>query len=479
LPSPTSVSRDVQLFQSIKDKSEAICFLENRCHSQEQIDSFGRLLCNVNNAYLCFKNPMHNQPCVLKDIHQLPPIARCIAKKRPDIFQPHFTDLVAPLTCTKEAQNRLRKDAKFQSFEEGEISEQAEKLKRQATFPTNSASCARKSKKLPRGQKRDVNDDAVASENDLLSVIDFAVRPKRKKSVRDIEAKSRSEAQPSGKKIVTRSQSRDNSEVNSDSSTNYIKRNLCRLCGKNCSFSAYNLFTPASKKKDIVDKILFTCDVVVSREDPVSVRICQQCLDFVLKMVDYVKRCQSTQARLWEHVLTSDKRPTISLQQQEMQEQQLQEQLQILQVQQQQQRNELQQEQLQQEVEQQEKQKQQQKQLQQQQQWRQQWQQQQHQQQQQMQQQQLQHQQQQLRLLKQMEQQQQEEFLVLEKVPLNKKTHIGSTESCVDQSKEYLLVASSSRVPANTFTQQYGEPGPKFNKKLKRTRMKGSAKKTS
>merc|ERR1712013_763795 len=90
LPTSTCISGDVQLFPSQHDAAESMQLLANFSHSSEQIDSFERLLTNVNNAYLDFKNPTHNRPSVINDIPQLPPIIHHVTQKRPDIFQPQF-----------------------------------------------------------------------------------------------------------------------------------------------------------------------------------------------------------------------------------------------------------------------------------------------------------------------------------------------------------------------------------------------------
>ena len=52
LPSSTCASRDVELFQSQQDATEAIHLLAHPTHSHEQIEGFEKLLGSVNNAYL-------------------------------------------------------------------------------------------------------------------------------------------------------------------------------------------------------------------------------------------------------------------------------------------------------------------------------------------------------------------------------------------------------------------------------------------
>ena len=85
--------------------------------------------------------------------------------------------------------------------------------------------------------------------------------------------------------------------------TSKVLPNECRLCLRNLlQCDAYNVFSPKSQEKKLAQKIIRTCGVDMNSSDPISVRICRPCYNFVFKMNEYRDKAQAAQIQLWSNV---------------------------------------------------------------------------------------------------------------------------------------------------------------------------------
>ena len=79
-------------------------------------------------------------------------------------------------------------------------------------------------------------------------------------------------------------------------------QNLCRLCSQKIEVDHTNsvkLFHKPSLDRDLPGKILRTCGVIVSQDDPLPHTICRKCDRFVNKMAKFREECNANQTKWW------------------------------------------------------------------------------------------------------------------------------------------------------------------------------------